>query len=333
MKVLVASINLGFCKHILKELREHHEVKVWNEKEELKPLVEWCDLIYAETIQRPLPKLSRSNEKPIVARMDGLDVMIHSTIDWRNVNALIIQPIQMKRLERLRGKFEWEHGHKLPPLPKEIRIANIGVDLDKLTFKQRSSGYNIVFHSSYMGRATKQPYIILQSFAELIRQDPKKPWKLFFIGNWEGTAGHGWGEEYAMGVEELREQLHPELEDRVDYLPGLTHDLWVKLLEKMDVSWNYSYRESFGVSQAEGCAVGVHPIMNWFFGAELLYPKYHLCRSPTELVEKTITWGNLSMEAKRARRVGSKNHVAKWSAKQTAVNIRKLCEEVYNELQ
>lgn len=304
---------------------------MWDQDTKIGNDVDWADLIYAETIQRPLPELSRSNAKPIVARMDGLDVMTHSSIDWRNVNALIIQPIQMKRLERLRGKFEWEHKRNLPPLPEKLLITNIGIDLDELVFKQRSSGYNIVFHTNFMGRATKQPYIVLQTFAELIRRDDK-PWKLFFIGNWDGIEGRGWGAEYELGVEELREQIWPDLEGRVDFVQNLPHDLWIKLLEKMDVSWNYSYRESFGVSQAEGCAVGVQPYMNWFLGAELLYPESLLCRSPIELMEKTITWGNMSKEAKRAGRIGMKNHVSDWDAKQVAVKVRELCEEVYNDL-
>ena len=368
MKIAFFAWNPNFCGSILEELRNHHQVKVWKprgfakrstppplrkdakwfapegfEFANITGLINWCDVIYCDFIQRPCLEISQLQwlDKPMVVRMDGIDIMNHININWEKVFALILMPVQEKRLMRLRK--EWEKTDmKLIELPKKILRRNIGIDLTLFNYnrletpivfgtgpeileKSRvSSGYKIIYHTNVM-RSVKNPYIILQCFRELLNRDDK-PWHLTFIGDWE----KGWETmaraEYVMCLRELREEIEIP-EKSIDFIPNAPRNTWAQALPSYNVIWGYSHREGFPNSIGEACASGVYPIMNHFYGAETIYPDQYLVQSPLGLVEKTIAWGNMTEEEKLNAKHAVRHHIEQYDRHKVAREIRELCEE------
>lgn len=334
MNIGVFSTNLNFCGTIVEELRAHHKIKVYEHTENnfldyanLTGLLNWCDVAYFDFIQHPLPWTSHLQwlEKPVVARMDGIDILNHASINWKKVTALIIQPTQKKRLLRLRRI----HPNPLPPLPKRIVTCYIGIDLDRFRpDPTRTPEYNITLHSNVI-RETKGIYTAIQCFADLLERDPENPWHFTLIAQGEG--GWAWPQrmEYVMCVDELLEDLNIIPSKSFKHIDGnLSEGDWRAHLQNQDIYWCLSLRESFGVSMAEACASGAYLLSNHFYGAECLYPKANLCRSPRELVNKTIQWGRLSIDKKRAHSQAMRGHVAMYDQRETAKMIRQLIEEI-----
>lgn len=340
MKIAFITLNANFCGPILEELRSHHTVRFYRHRGDpnldyhnLVGLLNWCDLAYFDFIQKPLPWTSQQQwiDKPIVARMDGIDILHHHTVDWRKVSALIIQPVQERRLQRLRRLLATAlPDKKLPALPSKILRCYLGIDLTTFEPDNREPTYHIALHSSWM-RPTKQIYTAIQTFYELLRKDKDTPWKFTIIGQWEG--GYRWPErmEYVLACRELIDVLRfPE--KRLFLKEGdFPRKMWASFTKTIDIYWCLSFRESFGVSMAEAAASGAWPIINWFLGAELIYPEEHLCKTPGEIIEKTMAWGKLAKEEKLEYRRKIRTHTEQWDQRKTAKRIRELCEEVLSE--
>lgn len=131
-----------------------------------------------------------------------------------------------------------------------------------------------------------------------------------------------------MCVQELLEDLNLASRRFKHYDGNLGKKDWTSLLQTQDIYWCLSIRESFGVSMAEACASGAYPLLNKFYGAERLYPQANLCRSPGELVDKTIQWGKLSNDEKIHSRLPMRKHVEQYDQLETAKKIRNLIETI-----
>lgn len=343
MKIAFFALNQNFCGSILEELQAKHTVRNFkpsgvkaHDYANMTGLINWCDIIYCDFIQSPMPEITQLQflEKPLVARMDGIDILNHVSVDWRKVSALVLMPVQKKRLGRLRWMWEAENKKKLSPLPKRILERNIGIDLSLFQPNyQRPPGYQIVLHATVI-RDTKGVYEALQCFKRLIEEDEKNPWQLTIIGQWEG--GYQWPErqEYVMSCQELIEDLNfPP--GRLGVIRGnLSREKWAEYLkDQADFYWCFSKREGFPNSLGEACASGIIPVINRFYGAELIYPAETLSRSPSEIVEKTLSIGELPAEEKQRLRQQARKHIEQYDQHKTAVEIRELCEEIFSEWQ
>jgi len=341
MKIAFFSTNQNFCGSILEELSSHHTLKNCRftgnknvDNTNMMGLINWCDLIYVDFIQYPLPWITRQQwvDKPIVARMDGIDILNHTQVDWRKVNALVLMPVQQKRLTKLRKQIT-DAGGKVQKLPR-LLIKNVGIDLQRFQPDyNREPGYTIGFHA-FVARPTKRVYTMFQTFLELLRKDPDKPWRLHYMGAGWDPGSYNWGEreEYIMSVLELLEDIDPEIKGRLKLDPfNSPAEQWAPVARNLDIMWSTSYREGFPNSIGEAAASGAWPLMNKFYGSETIYKEENICWTPTEMVEKTIKWGNLSREAKIAAKHHIRKHMEQYDRHQTARDIRQLCEEVYAE--
>lgn len=338
MKIAFFALNQNFCGDVIEEMRTWHTLRIWRKVSNpamnwanIMGLLNWCDVAYFDFIQEPLPHVSQLQSlergKPhIVARMDGIDILNHHAVDWTKVDALVLMPVQEKRLERLRLLLTQKEG-RLPPLPKKILRRNIGIDLQLFHPDNHEPSYDIVLHASVI-RETKRVYTAIQMFYELVKEDPERPWTMIVIGQWAG--GWDWPRrtEYVMCVGELIESLAFPPNRLFLQMENFPRKAWADFIRKKDVYWCTSFREGFPNSMGEAAASGVYPLSNWFYGAELLYPERNLCKSPSEQIQKTIEWGQLPLEEKKLRKVASRSLVEAWDRKQVAVEIRKLCEEV-----
>lgn len=343
MKIAFYALNQNFCGSILEELRAHHNLKVYRPTRDqsinwvnMMKLMDWCDLAYFDFIQDPLPQISQLQivDKPIVTRMDGIDILNHMQVDWRKVDALVLMPVQEKRLNRLRSNWLRDHPRKkLAPLPKRILKRNIGIDMKLFTPDyQREPGYRIGFHA-YVVRNTKRVYLALQNFFELVKRDPEKPWQLHLIGGGWDPGSYQWNQrfEYVMSLLEYLEDIDPHIGSRLMISPNFPRPQWALEAKKVDVMWSTSYREGFPNSIGEAAACGAWPLMNRFYGAETIYPEENICWTPSEMVEKTISWGSLSDEEKKEKRLDIRAWISQYDRHTVAREIRELCEEVFRD--
>ena len=339
MKIAFFSTNMSFCQHILDELNRNHTVKVWIDNPNLQikwantlKLLDWCDVAYLEWTQTPNVEISQIQgiTKPLIAFCHGYDVMYHTFVDWRNIEALIIQDAHYPRLLRLRAKWAKDNP-TLPPLtklPKKILVKSLGVDLQAFTpLEAPEPGYHIIIHASWI-QPVKRIYAAIQQFYDLLRIDGDKPWKMTLIGRWGGGYKQEERWEYLTACSELIEQLEfpkNRLAVKTDNFPP---DVWAQFAKTADVYWCTSSRESFGASMGEVCASGGYPLINKYLGADKVYPKKHLCKTPHEMIQKTIEWGNLSQEEKISERHAIRKHIEQFDAKQAATEIRLFIEDV-----
>ena len=346
MKIAFFSTNLTFCQPILDELNRNHTVKIWKKSvmgsdlitasqvmlSSILKLLDWCDVAYLEWTQAPNVEISQiqGNTKPLIAFCHGYDAMYHAAMDWNNIAALIIQDAHYPRLLRLRA--EWAKSNpdlSLPKLPKKILIKSLGVDLQAFTPLQKPiPGYHIVVHASFI-RPVKRIYAAIQQFYDLIQLDGDKAWNMTLIGRWNAHPTQKEANiEYLTACSELIEQLNFPPDRLRLKLGNFPPDIWAKFAQTADLYWCTSWRESFGVSMAEVCASGGYPLINNYLGADKVYPKKHLCKTPYEMIQKTIEWGNLSQKEKVNERHIIRKYIEQFDAKKSAKQIRLFIEEI-----
>ena len=340
MKIAFFSMNTNFCRPIIEELSQHHTVKMWqyNANEQIywasiMKLLDWCDLAYLEWLQPPGIEISQIQGvgKPLVAFCHGVDVMNHSFVDWRNISGLITQDALYPRLLELRTEWGVLNPGKpsLPRLPKKTLIQSLGIDLSAFTpLPEPIPEYHIVTHAMWI-RPVKRIYEAIQQFYDLIQLDGKKPWRMTLIGQWEGAGYRGPDrKEYMRACRELINQLKFPPDRLHLKLENFPQEMWRNFSKTADLYWCTSWRESFGVSMAEVCAGGGYPLINHYLGADKIYPKKYLCKTPFEMIQKTIEWGNASTEEKLQERKVIRKHIEKYDVREAAKNIRHFLEEV-----
>ena len=152
------------------------------------------------------------------------------------------------------------------------------------------------------------------------------------MGSGWDPGSYNWGQrqEYIMSILELLEDLDPYIKDRLKFDPfNSPPEQWAPVARNIDVMWSTSYREGFPNSIGEAAMSGAWPLMNKFYGSETIYPEENICWTPTEMVEKTIAWGNLTDEEKIQKRRDIRKWMMQYDRHQTARDIRMLCELVY----
>lgn len=340
MRIAFFSMNPDFCRHILEELGRHHTLKVWqnNPNEQIKwasitNLLDWCDVAYLEWLQPPNIEITQIQglDKPLILFCHGIDVMNHSFVDWRNIAGLITQNALYPRLLGLRKEWEKNNPNRppLPPLPKKTMLQDIGIDLRAFDLlPEPIPEYHIVTHASWI-RPVKRIYATIQAFDDLLQLDDDKPWKLTIVGEWEGPGYRGPDRtEYLRACRELMDQLKFPPGSLFLKMKNFPRDVWTNFAKTADLYWCMSWRESFGASMAEVCASGGYPLVNNYLGADRIYPRKYLCRTPGEMVRKTIAWGNLEIEQKIQERANIRKHIEQYSARAAAKNIRIFLEGI-----
>ncbi|GAG77649.1 unnamed protein product, partial [marine sediment metagenome] len=221
----------------------------------------------------------------------------------------------------------------LPKLPRKTLIQSLGVDLRRFIALPEpvTPEYHIIAHAMWI-RPVKRIYELIQTFHDLLQIDGEKPWKLTLVGEWETTTA---GTHNSLARDEYMRACR-ELITELKFPPGrfflkqqnFSPEIWPQFSREADIYWCTSWRESFGVSMAEACAGGAYPLINQYLGADKLYPKKYLCKTPGEMVRKTIEWGNLSQLDKRRERIVIRKHIEKYDARVAAKNIRLFLEQV-----
>jgi glycosyltransferase involved in cell wall biosynthesis len=173
----------------------------------------------------------------------------HQQIDWSCVSHLIFVSEHLKRLCNVQGV--------------EQSVIHNGIDLDKLTFRERRKGFTIGYAGNIV--QTKGILTMFHYFRELLEKEPWFKLKMVGLNRFAGREG----EYYKHYVQDLPIEESGEVSNI---------DEW---FDSIDYLWQPSYAESFSLIVGEAMAKGIKPIINSFYGAEELWPK--------ELIYKDFT--------------------------------------------
>jgi glycosyltransferase involved in cell wall biosynthesis len=208
-------------------------------------------------------------KKPVVA-VRAIDweiwqglVRDQAIIDWVD-HAICIAP-HMER--KLRSEARW--GDKLHLIP-------CGVNTTRFSLKKKFGGYNVLIPCNEIDWVLKNVPEGMKIFAMLKKRLPDLPWKLFIRGKWCQ------GEYFKVYIQDLINKLGI-FADTTIIDQGVPD--YNEFLEDMDYCLLPSYKEAFSYVTGECAAKGIKPILNWWFGAEEIWPSTWLYRRPDEAVE------------------------------------------------
>ncbi|KXG78804.1 putative glycosyltransferase EpsJ [Fervidicola ferrireducens] len=237
---------------------------------EIYKAIDWADIVWFEWADQVA--IVGTNYpgiigKKIIVRLHSYEVFseLPRRINWSNVDKLIFVAPHIKEI------FFREFSDVAGRVATEV-VFN-GVDLNKLTFKERKPGYNIAWVADISYK--KNPPMMLQIIKKL--KEINSNYKLHVAGSFQDK-------RYEYYLKYMVKEMG--LEDNVIFYG------WV---DDMDEWWedkNYllstSIHESFGYNIAEAMSKGIKPIIHNFYGVKELYPDKYIYDTVDEAV-KMIT--------------------------------------------
>ena len=323
MKISVFATNPSFVNSVLAELQKHHTVEIYNHVsgsnwfniQNIRTLLDWCDVAFFDFCHWPLPAVTHLQLVPckIVARLHGQELYSDArNIKWSTIDRLILS-------EPMKRKFERTVNDR-----PEMSVLPLGVDFDIFQIpREKEFGKNICTHATSI-YWKKRVYTTIQTFYDLLLRDDE--WELYIKGakqaNWLGVMQT----RYYNNVVELIEALG--IQDRVHFSENVSKEKWAKWLQDKDIFISNSIEEGFHVSLAEAMASGVYPVINCWQGATDYYPAEFICKTQTEMIERIFTWPMVSLEEKRRLSEYCRECVKQFDSKSVSRKIREIIEGV-----
>jgi hypothetical protein len=160
----------------------------------------------------------------------------------------------------------------------KLHFVRLGVDMNKFTFKKEFGGYNIVMPVNEVDWYLKNTLMGLRIFHQLVRET-HTDWKLFIKGHFKEP------EYFQLIIKDYIEKSGIKPYVQID-------EQWVDdynvYLEPMDYCLLPSLKEGFSFVTAQCAAKGIKPVLNWWYGAEGLWPKDWLFLDEDEATAKII---------------------------------------------
>lgn len=209
---------------------------------------EWCDelIIYGS-------KLKLSNEKKIICRLHSYEAFTDypRDVNWLSVDKLIFVAEHIRNFTAERFKLD---------VSKTEIIPN-GIDLSKLTFRDRKAGFNIAY-AGYINYK-KGPMLLLHTFKAIYDRDNR--YKLYIAGTFQDYRD-------VLYFQQMIKEF--SLENNVIY------EGWQKDLDRWLEDKNYilctSVLESQNMSVMQAMSKGIKPIVHNFVGAKTIYIKEYV---------------------------------------------------------
>lgn len=283
MKIAVAAENqTKFMSDLIEHWKSRgHEVRY--EMGASEHLAQWADMYFVDAWTNNIhylydlyhgdprgcrPKKWHNDKKPIiVCRLLDWEVWQglardQRIIDWVDKSICIAPHIE----KELRKHNTWNNLHLIP----------LGVDTTKYNYITRIHRYNIVLPCNEIDWHLKNVSEGLKIFAMLRKKTPEIPWHLTIKG------------KYCQG--EYFKVFHEDLIDKLRIRPHVTIveeqvPDYNEFLERFDFCLVPSYKEAYSYVTAQCASKGIRPILNWWYGADDLWPKEWLYTTPDQAVE------------------------------------------------
>ena len=260
-----------FLTHIVEFLQSRYEVRTCysNDNAAIESAVRWADLIWLEWANQLAEVLTQREGllegKRVICRVHSYEVLdaYLPRVNWSKITKTIfVAPHVLDIARRLYPR--------MMDVTSTVVIPN-GVDLDKFSYKERAPGYTLAVVGHVNSK--KNPSLWPEIMHQLVRIDDRYRIKI------------------AGAVQEVRYGLYLEhafkclgLEKHVQYF-GHVENI-AKWFESENVNYllTTSIFESFGYGIAEAMAMGYRPLINYFPGADGLWPAECLFSSMDDLV-------------------------------------------------
>ena len=296
MKIAISdSCTLKFCGDLKKHWEEKHEVKYELGGSEF--LAQWADLYYIDWIDNNIHYLFNwykehpdARKPKFIVRVIDWDFWVRGVrsqelvdfVDYWICIAPHIQAGLLKEKDDSTGRpINW--GDKL-------HLIYPGVDLNKFTLKTaKTDGFQLGmvlgdmwWYKNHMGG--------LDIFKTLADSDER--WRLHIRGQHEPGQYNPVMFNHYLESRGIKEKV-------MIYEPQEDMNMWY---EKIDYLLHPGMKEAFCYAVAEAMAKGITPIINNFYGADLIWPNEYLYNTHNEAINKITlfqypkTVESLSME-------------------------------------
>ena len=273
-------------------------------QQEIYNAIDWGDVIWLEWANEVAiiaTNYERIKGKKVVVRLHRYEAFTDSPkqINWSVVNRLILVAPHMKGILK----------ETIPDIEEKVKIKVVynGLDLDKIPFKERGTGFNIALVGYINHR--KNPTIALQIMKQLVDRD--KRYILHIAGSFQDRCL----QDYLMYmIDEMG------LQDNIKYYG------WVDDMEGFWKDKNYllhtSIHEAHSYVTFEALSRGIKLIIHNFRGSKELYPEDTVFNTINEAVDKIST--RCYNSSKYRDWVFNKD----WTLKNQLNQIRRIIEEL-----
>lgn len=281
--VLVQDGLNQFLQDLLAGLGVWYEVRLFpiRRERDIQAALQWGDVIWLEWGNEVAVRASRmpeARQKPVVCRLHRYEAFapFPEQIAWAAIDRLVLVTPHLQTLLEAR----------LPTLSTQVAMMVIpnGVTCEAYPFERREPGFNLA-SVGYL-HARKNPGLLLQILAELVRLDPR--YRLFVAGTFQDPLIELY---WHHAVEVMGLADHVRLDGWQDDVAGWLHDKHVLL--------STSIHESFGYAIAEAMACGIKPVIHDFPFVKEIWPPELLFRTVREAVD-LVTAVDYDSDAYRA---------------------------------
>lgn len=260
-----------FLGDIVRFLQSRYEVRTCYSRDgaELESAVRWADLIWLEWANQLAEGLTHREGllegKRVICRVHSYEVLdgYLQRVNWSKISKTIfVAPHVLDIARRIYPR--------MMDLTSTAVIPN-GVDLDKYSFKERAPGFTLAVVGHVNNK--KNPSLWPEIMDRLVRIDDRYRIKI---------AGAVQEVRYGLYLEHAFKRLglekHVQFFGHVENIP--------KWFESENVNYllTTSIFEAFGYGIAEAMAMGYRPLINYFPGADGLWPAECLFSSVDDLV-------------------------------------------------
>jgi glycosyltransferase involved in cell wall biosynthesis len=278
MKIAISdNQSLKFDMDLKKYWEKHHDVRY--EIGASPQLAQWADVYYINCWDNNIHALHRwykdksyTSKTKVICRVLDWEAWIGHARDEEMANwvdeIIAIAP-------HIQRKLEAEN----PAMVGKVKLIRPGIDLNRFTFKKKFGGYNIVLPCNEIDYWAKGVLSGIKIFKELTIAEPSYDWKLFVKGRWcKGPFEQTIIKDY---IEKA------ELTDRVQFDDKHVDD-YNAYLENMDYCIQPSLKEAFSFVVAECAAKGIKPVLNYWHGADEIWPREWLYLTEGQAIGKIL---------------------------------------------
>lgn len=261
MKIAFFANHRTFITDIATKLSEDHEVRFFEQGDNMATVMMWADVAWFEFCDDLLIAATKQAKLcRIICRLHSYEVFtpFPAQVDWRKVDTLVF--VARHVLEFFR--------HHIPYRPEMVLIPN-GLDTAKFTIpkdKKRGKKIASVGYINYK----KNPGLLLYCYQKIHQFDPS--YSLHIAGQFQDQRI-----EYYMKYYADKNALPLQIDGWVEDMP--------KWYDDKDYVISTSYWESFHFSIAEGMASGLMPLIHAWPGSDTIYPTRFLFNGPDECLE------------------------------------------------
>jgi hypothetical protein len=273
MKIAIAdNQNLRFDNDLKEHWEKKHEVRY--EPGASEHLFQWCDLYYINYWDNNIHYLYNWHikhpdvKKPkIVCRAIDWEVWTglvrdQSIVNWVDVALCITKHIK----ERLEAEVDFKG---------KLHLVKPGINISKYSMVKENQ-FTIIMPVNEFDWYLKHTIEGLKIFKTLLDHDPSIPWKLHIRGKWCQA------EYFQVVIKDFVKKA--QLTDHVVFDEEWVDD-FNAYLNKFDFMLLPSLKEAFSFVTAQCAVKGIRPILNWWYGAENIYPKNWLYLTEKQAVE------------------------------------------------